>query len=287
MKLTKPLVVLDLETTGTWIEKDKILEIAMIKVSPDGSKTIYDKRINPGIPIPACITKLTGISDEAVKAAPAFKDVAQEIVDFIKDCDLAGFNIERFDLPVLERELAECGIKFNFRELCTYDAQRIFHLNEKRDLSAAYKFYCKKTLENAHTALADTQATLEIIDAQIKEYSEDGCVERLGVFSYKETSDFFDCDRKFRWWNGKLYMMFGKYAKSLTLQDIVKRDPQYLEWILSANFSEEVKGLIEDALRGKYPAPPKDESQATAPNQQAGGSSEYQKDKDGNPLLFK
>lgn len=254
MELTNDLVVLDLETTGTWVERDKIIEIALIKICKDGSKSTYDKRVNPTIPIPHEVSELTGISNEDVHPCPVFKDLAPAVVDFIGDADLGGFNLIRFDLPVLERECNEAGLEFKWRDRKIFDAQRIFHLMEKRDLTAAYKFYCQKNLENAHSAMADTQATLEILEAQVDHYNKEGkIIDELAQYDYKISSDFYDEDRKFRWWNKKLYIMFGKYAGKYSIQELVKKDRGYLEWILSSNFNEKVKELVENALNGDFP----------------------------------
>lgn len=254
MKLLRPLVVLDLETTGTWIDKDRIIEIGMIKCLPEGDRILYEKRINPGMPIPPRATELTGIKNEDVKNAPFFKDVAREILAFLQNVDLAGFNIERFDLPLLAREFSDVGLEFNWQKQAIYDAQKIYHLHEKRDLTAAYKFYCNKDLLDAHSALADSQATLDVLESQLKKYAkENDSVEALKIFSYQRVDDFYDAERKFRWWNGELYMMFGKYAKKVTLKEVASRDPAYLEWILTQSFSEEVKSLVEGALEGNFP----------------------------------
>jgi DNA polymerase-3 subunit epsilon len=254
MKLSNDLVVLDLETTGTWVDRDKIIEIAMIKCLIQGERETYDKRVNPGIPIPLTISQLVGITDEDVKGAPMFKDIAQEVMAFIEGCDLAGFNAARFDLPLLRREIYDAGLKFNWENVKVYDAQKIYHLNEKRDLTAAYSFYCNKSLDNAHSALVDTQATLEVLEAQVARYGGSGqAIDSLSRFQYEKTSEFADDERKFRWWNGKLYMMFGKYAKKYSLQEVARMDPGYLEWIASAKFSEEVKTLVTNALQGRFP----------------------------------
>ncbi len=254
MKLSNTLVVLDLETTGTWVERDRIIEIAMIKRTPDGQQETYDKRVNPGMPIPGVVSDLTGITNEDVKDAPAFKDIAGEVVAFIQGCDIAGFNVARFDLPLLQREISDAGVRFNATGIKVYDAQKVFHLNEKRDLTAAYDFYCQKNLDNAHSALADTQATLEILEAQVVRYGEEAqALEALSKFEYKQTAEFLDDERKFRWWNGKPYMMFGKYARKSSLQEVARTDPGYLEWILSAKFSEEIKTLVSNALQGHFP----------------------------------
>jgi DNA polymerase-3 subunit epsilon len=247
-----PVVILDIESTGTWIEKDKVIEIAMIKIHSNQERETYNQRVNPGIPIPKVVSELTGITDEDVRNAPAFKDIAVQILNFIGDCELGGFNVERFDLPLLDREFTEAGHKLDWQKRGIYDVQKIYHIHEKRDLTTAYKFYCSKELINAHSALADTQATLEILECQAAKYGEDD-LESLKKFTYEVRQEFYGTERKFRWWNGKLYMMFGKYAKQYSLQEIVKKDRGYLEWILSADFSDEVKELVQSALGGKLP----------------------------------
>lgn len=254
MKLTKPLVVLDLETTGVWIEKDRIIEIGMIKAFPDGKQEIYSTRVNPCMPIPAVVTELTGISDEDVRSAPAFGTIAHKVLSFMEGADIGGFNVERFDLPLLAREFSDAGIKFEYSGRTVYDAQKIYHLHERRDLFAAFAFYCHQELKDAHSATADAQATLNILQEQLKRYAahrED--IEGLKEFDYKQTSEYFDMERKFRWWNGDLYMTFGKYAKKEPLKVIAKKDPQYLEWVLDKDFSDEVKNMIQGVLKGNYP----------------------------------
>lgn len=254
MKLKQTLVVLDLETTGTWIEKDRIVEIALVKCLPEGGRETYLKRVNPGMPIPEAVSEIIGITNDDVKDAPSFRLVAQEVVDFLEGCDLAGFNLERFDLPLLERELSQVGIEFRWQGRKIYDAQKVYHLNERRDLTAAYQFYCGKDLRNAHSALADAEATLEILESQVQRYGEGAeDLETLSRFNYRSSNDFYDSTRKFRWWNGELYPMFGKYAKRSSLQEICRRDPAYLQWVSGADFSDEVKDLVTSALNGKFP----------------------------------
>jgi len=261
MKLKRPLVILDLETTGTWVEKDKIIEIGMVRSLPDGTQTTYEKRINPGMKIPPEVSELTGIKDEDVKDAPAFRNVAAEIVKFFDGADLGGFNVERFDLPVLARELSEKGYSFDYRQRDIYDAQKVFHLHEKRDLTSAYAFFCGKELDGAHSALADSQATLEVLESQIRKYCDGASeIETLKAFEYQKRSHFYDKGRKFRWWNGELYMMFGKYAAKESLKKVAEMDRPYLEWIISKDFSDEVKELCENALLGKFPECPQSAS---------------------------
>ena len=158
MKLTKPLVVLDLETTGVWIEKDRIIEIGMVKVMPDGKQEIYGLKVNPCMPIPAVVTELTGISDADVKDAQPFSSIAGKVLAFLDGADIGGFNVERFDLPLLAREFADAGIKFDYANRTVYDAQKIYHLHERRDLFAAFAFYCHQELKDAHSASADAIA---------------------------------------------------------------------------------------------------------------------------------
>lgn len=257
MKLPQPLVVFDLETTGTWIEKDRIVEIGMIKLLPDGSRQDYVKRVNPGMPIPPNVSRIIDITDDDVKDAPRFKDIAKEVLEFISGSDIGGFNILRFDLPVLEREFFDAGFNFHWRERNIYDAQKVYHIHEKRDLTAAYQLYCNKKLTNAHSALGDAEATMEIFDAQIKKYgaAEQG-IESLKEFDYERPSVYFDREQKFCWWNGELYPAFGKYRKKKHIKDILKNDRRYLEWVLTKDFSEEVKAMIEKVLAGEFPQAP-------------------------------
>jgi len=257
VKLNRPLVVLDLETTGTWVGKDKIVEVGMVKLHPDGRREEYKQRVNPGIPIPPRVSQIIGITDADVKDAPAFSEIAPAVVGFIGEADLGGFNVERFDLILLERELFEAGVKFDWRRRTIYDAQKVYHLHEKRDLTAAYQFYCGKVLEGAHTAMADAEATVEILAAQIDRYgkTEEG-IESLRDFDYKRIDDYFDDERKFRWWNGKLYPVFGKYARKYSVEELVEKDPNYLRWLSGTDFPPKVKTMLEGALAGRLPTPP-------------------------------
>jgi len=264
MKIARPLVVLDLETTGTWVEKDRIVEIALVKMLPDpagggaGGRETFHTRVNPGMPIPPRVTEITGITDADVKEAPPFKEIAAKVLEFIGDADLGGFNVERFDLVILERELFAAGLKFPWRGRAIYDAQRVYHLHEKRDLKAAYLFYCGKILTNGHTAMGDTEATLEILGSQVERYGKPGSgVECLRDFKYERMDDYFDEEKKFRWWNGELYPVFGKYARKSPLKEIAKKDRNYLEWLLTSDFKEDVKKLLQEALAGQFPGGPR------------------------------
>jgi len=258
MKISRPLIVLDLETTGTWVEKDKIIEIGMVKQLPDGTRETYVKRVNPGMHIPESVSKITGISDRDLKDSPVFNKIAGEVVSFLGDCDIGGFNIERFDIPLLEREIIEAGLKFELGDRVIYDAQKIYNIHEKRNLTAAYKLYCGKSLDNAHSALGDVEATFEILSEQVNKYGspEEG-INSLSKFDYERSLDYFDKERKFRWWNRELYPMFGKHARRNSIKALARKDRPYLEWILGKDFSEDVKNMVKNALSGTFPEPPK------------------------------
>ena len=250
-------MIFDLETTGTWIEKDKIVEIGIVKLLPDGSRETYLKRVNPGIPIPPNVSRIIDIVDDDVKDAPKFKEIAKEVLEFIGDCDIGGFNILRFDLPVLEREFLEAGFNFHWNKRNIYDAQKVYHIHEKRDLTAAYKLYCNKDINNAHSALGDAEATVDVLQAQIEKYGEaDKGIGSLKDFDYENLSAYFDKERKFCWWNGELYPTFGKYRRKKHIKQIAEKDPAYLEWILTSDFSEEIKTMIKKVFRGEYPQIP-------------------------------
>jgi len=229
----------------------------MVRLTPDGQRQDYVKRVNPGMPIPVNVSRIIDITDDDVKDAPRFKEIAKEVIEFIGDADLGGFNIQRFDLPLLERELLEAGLSFHWKERDIYDAQKIYHIHEKRDLMAAYQLYCNKELTNAHTALGDAEATVEIFESQVKKYGqEEEGIESLKDFDYEQSSAYFDAERKFCWWNGNLYPAFGKYRRKKHIKDIAKNDRSYLEWIFTSDFSDEIKAMVEKALSGEFPKPP-------------------------------
>src|SRR5436190_19387461 len=174
LQLKKPLAVIDLETTGTNLSTDRIIEIAIVKLLPDGNEVRKRKIINPQMPIPPVVTELHGITDEMVKDAPTFKQVAHELKQVLDGCDLAGYNSNRFDIPMLMEEFLRAEVDSDMRNRKLVDVQKIFHLMEQRTLSAAYKFYCNKNLEQAHSAQADALATLEILHAQLERYPQIG-----------------------------------------------------------------------------------------------------------------
>ena len=245
LKLTKPLCFFDLETTGTDVSKDRIIEIAIIKVNIDGSRESLEIRLNPGIPIPPESTLIHGITDEMVANEPKFKDKARNIYNFLKGCDLAGFNSDRFDIPLLVEELLRADLDFDFKNTKTIDVQNIFHKMESRTLSAALKFYCDKELTDAHTAIADANATLDVLLAQLDRYSElEPNVEFLNDFSTrKKTADFagFLIYNK----DDEICFGFGKH-KGKKVNEILKEEPGYFGWILNADFPRYTKKILTE-----------------------------------------
>ncbi len=256
LNLTRPLAVFDLETTGVDVERDKIVQIAIIRVEPGGVRKTFETLVNPERPIPPEATAVHGIKDSDVQDAPTFAQIRREVEEMFADADLAGYNSVRFDQPLLEHELNRAGSALEFRGVKHLDAMRIFHLKEKRDLSAAYKLYCGKDLTGAHNALADTTATLEILDAQLAHYDDlPREVEALHAFCNPDEGKYVDRRRKFLWNDeGEAEFTFGKY-QGMSLNAVVKdaRGRGYLEWMLGKDFSEEIKGILREALDGVFP----------------------------------
>lgn len=235
MKITKNICFFDLETTGINIAKDRIVEISIVKALTDGTKEIKTWKVNPGIPIPVETTLIHGISDEDVADAPSFKEIAPQIMQMIKDSDLAGFNSNRFDVPLLAEELLRNGFDFDLSKHRTIDAQVIYHKMEPRNLSAAYKYYCGKDLVDAHSAEADTIATYEVLMAQIEKYEElENDNKFLSEFSsQRKTADlagFIHINEE-----GKETIGFGKY-KGQVVAEVFGKDPGYYNWLQNADF---------------------------------------------------
>ena len=245
LNLTKPLCVFDLETTGINTAKDRIVEISIIRVEPGGKENIYTWKVNPGMPIPPEATAIHGIGDEDVKDAPRFEQIALEVFELIKDADLAGFNSNRFDVPLLAEELLRAGIDFDLKTNHMIDIQNIFHKMEPRNLAAAYRFYCDGDLENAHSAEADTKATLEILKAQLNKYEDlPKDMEKLSKFSSYFNSADFQGRIVYNAQNEEV-INFGKY-KGQKLEDVLQKDPGYFGWIMRADFPLYTKKVIKN-----------------------------------------
>jgi DNA polymerase III subunit epsilon len=246
LQLECPIAFIDLETTGINISIDKIIEIAIVKIMPDGSKLSKRKLINPQMPIPAASTAVHGITDEMVKNAPTFKQVANEIKQFIDNCDLGGYNSNRFDIPMLIEEFMRAGLDFSTDGRKMVDVQKIFHMMEQRTLSAAYKFYCDRLLEEAHSAEADAHATWEILLAQVERYPHIGTtIEHIVKFTGED--DIVDFARRFIKVNGVEVFNFGKH-KGKPVTEVLKVEPQYYDWMMKGDFAMNTKQKLTEIL---------------------------------------
>ena len=243
--LSRPLVFFDLETTGLNVGKDKIVEISMLKVMPDGEEISRTELINPGIPIPDECSAIHGITDEDVQDKPTFPQIADDLLAFIGDADLAGYNSNKFDVPLLVEEFLRCGRRFDLRNRYLIDVQNIFHKMEPRNLVAAYKFYCNGDLENAHSANADTEATYEVFKAQVERYGDIGNdIPEISKFSsYNSNADFmgrliYDADHR-------VVINFGKY-KGMLLNDVFRKDSAYYDWMMKGESPLYTKKVLTD-----------------------------------------
>ena len=243
LNLNKPICFFDLETTGTNISKDRIVEIAILKVFPDGKEVSKTWIVNPEMEIPKEVTKIHGISNEDVKDKPTFKEIAKQIQTIIKDSDLGGFNSNRFDIPILAEEMLRAGLDFDMKNRSSIDVQTIFHKMEQRTLSAAYKFYCKKDLHDAHSAEADTKATYHVLKAQIEKYDElENNTKFLSDFSsrkqFADFAGFISYNKK-----GEECFSFGKH-KNKTVEEVLQNEPGYFGWFLNADFPLYTKKVL-------------------------------------------
>jgi len=246
LQLKRPIVFIDLETTGTNIATDRIVEIAIVKIMPDKTKHIKHKLINPQIPIPKVTSEIHGITDEKVKDAPTFKQVANELKQFIDNADLSGYNSNRFDIPLLMEEFLRAGIILEMNNRKMLDVQTIFHMMEKRTLGAAYKFYCEKELIDAHSAEADASATWEILEAQLIRYEHLGeTVETVLQFTGEEK--YVDFARRFILDNDIEVFNFGKH-KGRSVEEVLKAEPQYYDWMMKGDFPLHTKQKLTEIL---------------------------------------
>jgi DNA polymerase III subunit epsilon len=246
LQLTKPLAVIDLECTGMNLSTDRIVEIAIVKIMPDGRKLVKRKLLNPEVPIPPSQTDIHGITDEMVKDAPTFKQVANEIRQFIDISDLAGYNSNRFDIPMLVEEFLRASLELDFRNRKLLDVQKIFHSMEQRTLSAAYKFYCNATLEHAHSAEADALATWEVLQSQVERYPQLGLTvdSILKCIGEDNTVDFA---RRMIMENGREVFNFGKH-KGRAVTDVLKAEPQYYDWMMKGEFPLHTKQKLTEVF---------------------------------------
>ncbi len=244
LNLKNPVVFFDLETTGTNINSDRIVEICYLKVHPNGNEEAKTLRINPEMHIPEQASAVHGIYDADVADCPTFKEVARDIAHDIEGCDLAGFNSNRFDIPVLAEEFLRAGVDIDMMKRKFIDVQVIYHKLEQRTLSAAYKFYCGKNLEDAHTAEADTRATYEVLKAQLDRYPEElkNDMEFLSEYSSFNKNVDFAGRIVYNEKNEEVFN-FGKY-KGQTVKYILQRDPGYYSWIMQGDFTLNTKNVL-------------------------------------------
>jgi len=243
LNLRKPLVILDLETTGVNIASDRIVESSALKVSPGGAEEWLTMRLNPGIPISPEATRVHGITDADVANEPHFKDVAKRIAAFLEGCDLAGFNSMKFDIPILCEEFLRVNVDFNPARHRYVDVQVIFHKKEQRTLSAAYKFYCDRELENAHSSKADTAATYEILKAQLDRYTDlENDIDKLSSFSaFNNNADL--AGRIVFNEQGLEVFNFGKH-KGKPVEQVFREEPSYYSWMMNGDFPLNTKQVI-------------------------------------------
>lgn len=242
LKLERPLVFFDLETTGTNPLQDRIVEISLIKVMPDGTELEKTRRLNPGIPIPEAATAVHHITDEDVANEPTFKQISQSLFELLEGCDIAGYNSNKFDVPLLMEEFSRAGLNFSTQGRRFVDVQNIFYAMEPRTLTGAYRFYCGKELEGAHGATADTRATLEVLKGQLERYPElENDVEKLSQVGQRHTLDLagrIALDDK-----GEAVFNFGKY-KGRKVDEVFSRDQGYYSWIMSGEFAKDTKDVV-------------------------------------------
>ena len=262
LNLKNPLVIFDLETTGISISQDRIIEYSFVKIHPNQEKEVQTQRINPTIPIPHEASLIHGIYDADVADAPTFKEVAKNLAKWLEGCDLGGFNVIKFDVPMLVEEFLRADVPFDIKNRKLIDAQKFFQQMEKRNLSAAYKFYCHKDLDNAHSAEADTLATVAVLEAQVERYDNqevtDNLGKKIGVFAndmaqlhqltFAKMVDL--AGRMVYDRNGEIVFNFGKH-RGKPVSEILKREPSYFDWMMKGDFTRDTKRrLTEIRLQG-------------------------------------
>ena len=245
LKLKRPIVFIDLETTGINVSSDRIVEISALKISPNGKEQWMTTLVNPEMPIPAKVTAIHGLSDSDVAGAPTFREIAKNVASFLEGCDLAGYNAMKFDIPVLAEEFLRTNVDFNFRKRKYVDVQIIFYKKEQRTLEAAYQFYCNKALENAHSANADAAATYEVLKAQLDTYPDlENDIEKLSEFSaFNNNVDF--AGRIILDENGIETFNFGKH-KGRAVEEVFREEPAYYSWMMNGDFPLYTKKILTE-----------------------------------------
>ena len=259
LKLTRPLAIFDIESTGTNPRIDRIIDLAVIKVLPDRTREEHVFRVNPEVPIPPETTRIHGISDDDVRDAPSFSTLATQIAALLDDCDLGGFNILRFDLPLITAEFERAEIPFSAKNRRIIDMQRIFHIREPRDLTAALQFYCGEMHLGAHGAVEDTRATLRVLEGQYERYNDlPTDIDELHAFCNPRRPDWVDEQGRLKWSHGEVAINFGRFT-GRTLRSLVGSESGYLDWILKGDFPDDTKAIVSNARAGQFPDPPESE----------------------------
>jgi len=258
LKENRPLAVIDIESTGTNPRQDRIIDLAIIKLMPDGGQVKHIFRCNPGIFIPPEVEAIHHISNADIAACPLFAQVAGQVFEALKDCDLGGFGIVRFDIPMLTEEFARAGLAFPAADCRVVDAQRIYHKKEPRDLTAALSFYCSEAHHGAHGAEADALATIKVLEAQLEKYSDlPQTIEGLDTFcAIARDPAWVDKTGKLKWANDEIVINFGAQYIGQKLRDLAQNNAKFLKWILKSDFPGDTKKIIADALEGKFPDKP-------------------------------
>lgn len=264
IKLEKPLAVLDIESTGANPRLDRIIDLAIIILFPDGRQERHRFRFNPGIPIPPEATAIHRITNAEVAGCPLFREQAARIFDLLKDCDIGGFGVTRFDMPLLSEEFARAGLDFDDARFRILDAQRIYHRKEPRDLTAALAFYCGESHSGAHGAEADAEASLKVLAAQLQKYSDlPKTLAALDQYCHPPRNPAWaDRAGKLRWEQGEIVINFGVQYLGRKLRDLAATNKSFLKWILKSDFPGDTKRVVMDALEGKFPPPPAPENPA-------------------------
>ncbi len=253
LKLDRPLAIFDIEATGINPRADRIVELAIVKLVPKGERESFESRINPEMPIPAEATQIHGIKDSDVAPCPTFTQLAPKIAAFLENCDLGGYNILHYDIPMLCEEFLRAKIAFTTEGRRVLDAQRIYHKREPRDLAAALSFYCGELHLGAHGALEDVLATMRVIDGQFERYSDlPKDLAALDAYCNPRDPSWADRTGKFKWVGDDLVINFGK-KQGKKLKDIVQNESSFLQWMLKSDFPRDTQEIVQNALKGNYP----------------------------------
>lgn len=252
-KLDQPLAVLDIEATGTAPRSDRIVELAIVKLMPDGTRSTHTFRVNPEMPIPPEALKIHGISDSDVAGCPTFSEIAPEVLRLLEGCDLAGYNVIRFDIPMLIEEFLRVDTQFDISGRRIIDVQRIFHKREPRDLSSALKFYCGEMHLDAHGAKADALATIRVLEGQFERYRDlPRDIGELDKFCNPREPDWVDRTGRLKWVNNEIVLNFGK-RKGESLRSLIQNDAGFVKWILKSDFPRDTQEIVRNAVEGKWP----------------------------------